>query len=76
MELNLNGILIEQTEVFAGDEIRIGDTLISIDDKKMTTQDVERLSFLGSAKERMDYVLKVGFYRRENTEPEEQASGE
>jgi len=57
----LNGILIEQTEVFAGDEIRVGDTLISIDEKRMTTQDVERLSFLGSARERMDYVLKADF---------------
>lgn len=57
----LNGILIEQTEVFTGDEIRIGDTLITIDESKMTTRDVERLSFLGSARERMDYVLKADF---------------
>src|SRR5690606_21567806 len=55
----LNGILIEQTEVFAGDEIRIGDTLITIDESKMTTQDVEQLSFLGSARERRHYDLKA-----------------
>ena len=57
----LNGIRVEQTEVFAGDEVRIGDTIITIDESKMSPMDVECVSFLGSAKERLDYALKADF---------------
>lgn len=75
----LNGILIEQTEVFVGDEVRLGDTLITINEARMTPQDVEALSFLGTPKERLDYALKADFtgariQNQKNKHPEKDPS--
>ena len=57
----LNGIRIEQSEVFIGDQIRVGDTLITIEDNKMSPDSVDILTFPGPQKERLDYELKADF---------------
>ncbi|MCM2351946.1 MAG: FHA domain-containing protein [Bacteriovoracaceae bacterium] len=57
----LNGIRVEQTEVFVGDEIRIGDTLITMAEQKMDEADINALSFNGQVNDRMDYALKADF---------------
>ncbi len=57
----LNGIRIEQSEVFIGDEIRIGDTIISLEEKHMGPDSVDALTFPGPFKDRMNYELKADF---------------
>lgn len=57
----LNGIRIEQSEVFIGDQIRVGDTLITIEESKMTPDSVDILTFPGPSKNRVDYELKADF---------------
>ena len=57
----LNGIRIESAEIFLGDEIKIGDTLITIDEIKMEQGIRDILTFPGPAKARMEYELKVDF---------------
>lgn len=57
----LNGIRIEQTEIFIGDEVRIGETLVTLDEKKMEAAAVKALSFEGKVNDRLDYALKADF---------------
>lgn len=57
----LNGIRIEQSEMFIGDEVRIGDTVIAIEEKHMSPDSVEALTFPGAFKERLNYELKADF---------------
>ncbi|WPU65312.1 FHA domain-containing protein [Peredibacter starrii] len=57
----LNGIRIEQSEVFIGDQIRVGDTLITIEEDKMSPDSVDILTFPGPKKDRIDYALKADF---------------
>jgi pSer/pThr/pTyr-binding forkhead associated (FHA) protein len=57
----LNGIRIEQSEVFIGDEIRIGDTIISLEETHMTPDSVDALTFPGPFKDRLNYELKADF---------------
>lgn len=57
----LNGIRIEQSEVFIGDQVRVGDTLITIEEDKMSPDSVDILTFPGPKKERLDYELKADF---------------
>jgi pSer/pThr/pTyr-binding forkhead associated (FHA) protein len=57
----LNGIRIEQSEVFIGDEIRVGDTLITIEEKKMEKETIDVLTFPGPTKDRLNYELKADF---------------
>ena len=57
----LNGIRVEQTEIFAGDEVRIGDTLITMQESKMQDEDVKALSFPGPEHDRLEYALKADF---------------
>ncbi len=57
----LNGIRIEQSEVFIGDEVRIGDTVITLEEKHMSPDSVDALTFPGPFKDRMVYELKADF---------------
>lgn len=57
----LNGFLVEQSEVFIGDEIKIGDTLISLYDEEFDAEALEFLTFPGAFKDRLNYELKVDF---------------
>lgn len=57
----LNGIRIEQSEVFIGDEVKIGDTVITLEEKHMSPDSVDALTFPGPFKDRMVYELKADF---------------
>lgn len=57
----LNGIRIEQSEVFIGDEIRIGSTIVTLHEPKMLQDSVNALTFPGPHKDRMSYELKADF---------------
>lgn len=57
----LNGIRIEQSELFVGDEIKLGGTKISIDEVKTSRDIVEILTFPGPFKDRVHYELRVDF---------------
>jgi pSer/pThr/pTyr-binding forkhead associated (FHA) protein len=57
----LNKIRIEKSEMFMGDEIRIGKTKIAYDPTKMDTFSRELLAFPGGTKERVNKELKVDF---------------
>ncbi len=57
----LNGIRIKVAEVFLGDEIKMGDTVVTIDEKKMDQKIRDILTFPGPAKARMEYELKMDF---------------
>lgn len=57
----LNGIRIEQTELFVGDEVRIGESIISIHEQGLDEEAKQVLSFPGDSKQRMDYELKMDF---------------
>lgn len=57
----LNGIRIDQSEVFIGDEVRIGDTFITLLASKLEPSIIEILTFPGPFKERMQYELKADF---------------
>ncbi len=57
----LNGIRIDNAEIFIGDEIKIGDTIITLNEKSMDNYAVDNLTFPGPKKERMDYELKADF---------------
>lgn len=57
----LNGIRIEQAEVFVGDEIKAGSTKISIFSDKMDPKSVEDLTFPGGSKERISHELRLDF---------------
>lgn len=57
----LNGIRVEHSEVFIGDEVRIGNTVITLDDKHMSPDSVDILTFPGPQKDRISYELKADF---------------
>lgn len=57
----LNGIRIDQSEIFIGDEVRIGDTFITLLASKLDPALIEILTFPGPFKERMQYELKADF---------------
>lgn len=57
----LNGIRIDQSEIFIGDEVRIGDTFITLLASKLEPSLIEILTFPGPFKERMQYELKADF---------------
>lgn len=57
----LNGIRIEQSEIFLGDEIRIGQTTLVFNEALMSTDALKLLSFPGPFKERINYELKADF---------------
>lgn len=57
----LNGIRIEQSEVFTGDEIRIGGTKVTLLTEKMDRNSVDALTFPGMSKERIGHELRVDF---------------
>jgi pSer/pThr/pTyr-binding forkhead associated (FHA) protein len=57
----LNGIRIDQSELFIGDEVRIGDTFITLLASKLDPSLIEILTFPGPFKERMQYELKADF---------------
>ena len=57
----LNGIRIDSAEVFIGDEVKIGDTVITLNEKKMEAKAIADLTFPGPAKQRIDHELRVDF---------------
>lgn len=57
----LNGIRIDDAEMFIGDEIKIGDTIISLDEQRMEPKAVSDLTFPGPAKNRLAHELRVDF---------------
>lgn len=57
----LNGIRIDQSEVFIGDEILIGETLITLDESMMDKNTLDFLTFPGPHKDRINYELKADF---------------
>jgi pSer/pThr/pTyr-binding forkhead associated (FHA) protein len=59
----LNDIKIEQSDVFIGDEIKLGNTKITIAKEKMTQEEVAGLSFKGTTIERNHQELKLDYSR-------------
>ncbi len=57
----LNGIRIESSEIFIGDEIRIGQTTCIIDEKLSDSDALELLTFPGRTKERIAFELRADF---------------
>lgn len=57
----LNGLRIEQAELFLGDELRIGNTKVVIASEKMDTQSVNALTFPGASRDRQSHGLKLDF---------------
>jgi pSer/pThr/pTyr-binding forkhead associated (FHA) protein len=57
----LNGIRIDSSEVFVGDEIRIGKTIIKVEEQEADTQAINALSFPGPMKERITHGLKADY---------------
>jgi predicted component of type VI protein secretion system len=57
----LNRIGIEKSEMFMGDEIRIGKTKIALDPTKMDEFSRQSLAFSGGSKERVNKELRVDF---------------
>jgi hypothetical protein len=57
----LNGIRIESSEVFIGDEIKLGETVVTIEEKNADAEAVSTLTFPGPAKDRISYELKADF---------------
>ncbi len=57
----LNGIRIEQSELFLGDELKIGDTIVTLEEKGADQEAFEVLTFPGPLKDRLAYELKADF---------------
>lgn len=57
----LNGIRVEQSEIFLGDEIKVGGTKITILTERMDNQAIQSLTFPGVAKDRVAHELKLDF---------------
>lgn len=57
----LNGIRIDRSEVFLGDEIHIGDSFVTLEESKMPQDAIDALTFPGPFKERLNYELKADF---------------
>jgi hypothetical protein len=57
----LNGLRVDRSDVFLGDEIRIGATKITILHGKMDPESIAAITFLGAAKDRQSHGLKLDF---------------
>lgn len=57
----LNGIRVDQSQVFLGDEIRVGKTKITILTDRMENQAILSLTFPGATQDRMAHELKLDF---------------
>ncbi len=57
----LNGLRIEHSEVFLGDEIKMGGTKITILGEKMDPASVDMLTFPGALRDRQSHGLKLDF---------------
>jgi hypothetical protein len=57
----LNGILIDHAEVFVGDVIKIGSTIIKIDEEKNSPEILNAFRFSGSPKSRIYHKLRADF---------------
>lgn len=57
----INGLRIEQSDVFVGDEITIGSTKIAILSEKMDPQSIQALTFPGLPKDRAAHGLQLDF---------------
>jgi hypothetical protein len=57
----LNGIRVDNSEMFMGDEVRLGGTLFKLVERKMDSQAVQMLTFPGPHKERINHELRVDF---------------
>lgn len=57
----LNGIRIDHSEIFIGDEIKLGDTFVTLLASKMEQRMIEMLTFPGPFKDRLQYELKADF---------------
>ena len=57
----LNGLRVDRSDVFLGDEIRIGATKITILHGKMDPESIAAITFLGPAKDRQSHGLKLDF---------------
>ena len=57
----LNGLRVDRSDVFLGDEIRVGTTKITIFHDKMDPESIAAITFLGAAKDRQSHGLKLDF---------------
>lgn len=57
----LNGIRIESSEFFTGDEIRIGQTICTIDELQSDPDAIDFLTFPGRTKDRIAFELRADF---------------
>lgn len=57
----LNGIRVERSEIFIGDEIKMGKTKITLLEEKMEHASVDLLTFPGPFKDRVNHELRVDF---------------
>lgn len=57
----LNGIRVEESEVFFGDEIKIGTSKITISPEKMDLNSIQALTFPGPNKDRAAHELNLDF---------------
>lgn len=57
----LNGIRIEQSEMFVGDEVKMGDALITLEESSVDAEASDFLTFPGPFRDRMNYELKADF---------------
>lgn len=57
----LNGLRVEQADIFLGDEIRIGETKVTIVTEEMDQNSINALTFPGVAKERVAHGLQLDF---------------
>jgi pSer/pThr/pTyr-binding forkhead associated (FHA) protein len=55
----LNGLRVEQSEIFIGDEIKIGGSKIIFALNKMDENTIKTLTYQGQSKDRMSNVLKL-----------------
>lgn len=57
----LNGIRVDQSEIFLGDEVKVGNTKITILTDRMENQAIQYLTFPGATKDRIAHDLKLDF---------------
>ena len=57
----LNGLRVERSDVFIGDEIKMGDTKVMILSEKMDPNAVKALSFPGQARDRVAHELQLDY---------------
>lgn len=57
----LNGLRVEQADIFLGDEIKIGGTKVTILTEKMDQNSINALTFPGVARDRVAHGLQLDF---------------